>query len=191
MAAETEQLSLPAGLLGQDCSTAAGAHPLALLIVALLPACIPVHAQHMPAPHTAARLLQAAMPDTSLTHLCQIEQGVAYSKAWQCKRPEGGAAPGDLLVGLHAAIVLDDEDEVKAGQDGGLQVDVVLRRLQVVIPANHSGLMPQPKLDVLHLQMAAGTHVCAGGMQQPRQRSCGGLTCQRAGWQRPARRCAT
>ncbi len=48
-------------------------------------------------------------------------------------------APGDLHVPLRVALVLDNEDEVEARQDGGLQVDVLVRALQVVVPAAPPG----------------------------------------------------
>jgi hypothetical protein len=34
----------------------------------------------------------------------------------------------DLHVALSAAFILDNEDQVEAGQDGGLQVDVLLEQ---------------------------------------------------------------
>ena len=42
---------------------------------------------------------------------------------------------GDGEVPLVQPFVPDDEDEVETGQDGGLKVDVLLRRLEVVVTA--------------------------------------------------------
>ena len=47
-------------------------------------------------------------------------------------RPRGGVhvehVARDLHVALSAAFILDNEDQVEAGQDGGLQVDVLLQQ---------------------------------------------------------------
>jgi hypothetical protein len=52
------------------------------------------------------------------------------------QRPEQArSALGDLAVARRVALVLDDEDEVETRQDGRLQLDVLARALQVVVPA--------------------------------------------------------
>ncbi len=48
-----------------------------------------------------------------------------------------GSPLGYPAVLVDGALILDDEDEVKAGQDGALQVYVLLCRLQVVVPSAH------------------------------------------------------
>ena len=47
----------------------------------------------------------------------------------------------NLPVPVHGALILDNEDEVKAGQDGGLQVNVLLSCLHVIIPAHLSQII--------------------------------------------------
>ncbi len=42
---------------------------------------------------------------------------------------------GNVPVPVSIALILDDEDEVKAGQDGRLQLNVLSSRFQVIIPA--------------------------------------------------------
>ena len=47
-----------------------------------------------------------------------------------------GASLGNVSVPVGIALVLDNEDEVKAGEDGRLQLNVLPSRLQVIIPAS-------------------------------------------------------
>ena len=47
-----------------------------------------------------------------------------------------GASLGDVSVTVGIPLVLHDEDEVKAGKDGRLQLNVLPGRLQVIIPAS-------------------------------------------------------
>jgi len=55
-------------------------------------------------------------------------------KGWGCVG-DGGHSLGYPAVLIDGALVLDDKDEVKARQDGALQVYVLLGGLQVIIPA--------------------------------------------------------
>ena len=63
-----------------------------------------------------------------------------------------GASLGNVSVPVGVALVLDDEDEVKAGEDGRLQLNILPSRLQVIIPAScillsaqrHSGFLMYP-----------------------------------------------
>ena len=48
----------------------------------------------------------------------------------------GGASLGNVPVPVSIALVLHDEDEVKAGENGCLELDVLPSRLQVIIPAS-------------------------------------------------------
>ena len=82
--------------------------------------------------------------------------------------------PGNLLVPLHGSLVLDNEYEVEAGQDRALQVNVLLRSFQVIIPANETACSHQCK------EAGVGLLLVWKGWGK------GGLglwhTCQREGW---------
>ena len=59
---------------------------------------------------------------------------------WQCQSERCAQEMEERLLGnvpvpVSIALILDDEDEVKAREDGCLQLDVLPCRFQVIIPA--------------------------------------------------------
>lgn len=81
--------------------------------------------------------------------------GIPVKQRPPCKAAQAAAA-AHHHVALHAALILDDEDEIEAGQDGGLQVDVLLqmggdgrraRRECRVAPAIRDQTLQTPSLD--------------------------------------------
>ena len=108
--------------------------------------------QHKPhlKPHVAsAKLKYRGAPEFSTAfQLSYSDLLMRSSLLGRVLSGERVSALGDLHVARGIALVLDDEYKVEARQDGGLQVDVFVRALQVIVPAGHNmaGLAEPRKL---------------------------------------------
>lgn len=73
-----------------------------------------------------------------------------------------GCALGDLAVPVSVALVLHDEDEIKAGQDGRLQLNVLASRLHVIIPASSQACLSDRSLCKVPIERIAS---CRGAVR--------------------------
>lgn len=79
----------------------------------------------------------------------------SFFDIWQCQSEHCALGMeerllGDVPVPVSVALILDDEDEVKAREDSRLKLDVLPCRFQVIIPAPCralSSLPPYQKAD--------------------------------------------
>ena len=96
------------------------------------------------------------MPARQLSRVAQGRHRRPKRCSLACVHASNQDLPGNLLVPLHRPLVLDDENEIEAGQDRALQVNVFLRSFQVIIPANTTACLHKSREAGLEILLAGG-----------------------------------